>query len=73
MEFAANPIRMVMFGGYPPGTKGNARPYGMPPFAQALNDHEVAAVVTYIRQSWGNRAPAVSSADVARYRAVPLE
>ena len=73
MEFAANPIRMVMFGGYPPSTKGNPRPYGMPPFAQALSDQEVAAVVTYIRQSWGNRAAAISSADVARYRSVPLE
>jgi mono/diheme cytochrome c family protein len=73
MEFAANPIRMVMFGGYPPSTKANPRPYGMPPFAQTLSDQEVAAVVTYIRQSWGKRAAAVSSADVARYRSVPLE
>jgi len=73
MEFAANPVRMVMFGGYPPTTKGNPRPYGMPPFAQALTDDQIAAVVTYIRQSWGNRALAISAADVARYRAVPLE
>jgi mono/diheme cytochrome c family protein len=73
MEFAANPVRMVMFGGFPPATKGNPRPFGMPPFAQTLSDNEIAAVVTYIRQSWGNRAAAVSHADVAKYRAVPLE
>jgi mono/diheme cytochrome c family protein len=73
MDFAANPIRLVMFGGFPPATKGNPRPFGMPPFAQVLSDDEIAAVVTYIRQSWGNRASAVSHADVARYRAVPLE
>jgi mono/diheme cytochrome c family protein len=73
MDFAANPIRLVMFGGYPPATKRNPRPYGMPPFAQALSDNEIAAIVTYIRQSWGNRAAPVSHADVARYRSVPLE
>ena len=31
---AVNPIRMVLNGGYPPGTAGNPMPYGMPPFAQ---------------------------------------
>ena len=33
MESAVNPIRMVLNGGYPPGTAGNPMPYGMPPFA----------------------------------------
>ena len=31
----------------------------MPPFAYMLSDQEVAEVVTYMRQSWGNRALAV--------------
>jgi len=73
MEFAVNPVRMVLFGGFPPATKGNPRPYGMPPFAYILNDEEVASVVTYMRQSWGNRGNAVSAADVARYRIVPVD
>jgi len=73
MESAVNPIRMVMFGGFPPATAKNPRPYGMPPFAQTLNDDEIAAVVTYVRQSWSNRSPAVSATDVGRYRSVPLE
>ena len=73
MEFSVNPIRMVLFGGYPPGTKDNPRPFGMPPFAYSMTDQEVAAVVTYMRQSWGNRGGAVSAADVARYRALPSE
>ena len=30
----STPIRMVLNGGYPPGTAGNPMPYGMPPFAQ---------------------------------------
>ena len=55
MQSAVNPIRMVLNGGFPPGTQGNPRPYGMPPFAQSLSDDEVAAVVTYIRAAWGNR------------------
>ncbi len=33
MTSAVNPIRMVLNGGYPPGTRRNPMPYGMPPFA----------------------------------------
>lgn len=70
---AINPIRMVLNGGYPPSTAGNPRPYGMPPFGPSLSDTEVAAVVSYVRSAWGNRADAVSSSEVERYRTVPLD
>jgi len=73
MEFSVNPVRMVLFGGFPPSTRLNPRPFGMPPFAYLLTDQEVADVVTYMRQSWGNRATAVSAADVAKYRTVPVD
>jgi mono/diheme cytochrome c family protein len=73
MESAVNPIRMVLNGGYPPGTAGNPMPYGMPPFAQTLSDDEVAAVVTYIRLAWGNRGSAVSARQANLLRSVPLE
>jgi mono/diheme cytochrome c family protein len=73
MESAVNPIRMVLNGGFPPGTAGNPMPYGMPPFAQRLSDDEVAAVVTYIRLSWGNRGTAVSARQANELRAVPLD
>ena len=73
MAFSVNPIRMVLFGGFPPSTRGNPRPFGMPPFAYTLSDQEVADVVTYMRQSWGNRASAVSPSDVAKYRTVPVD
>lgn len=73
MSSAVNPIRMVLNGGYPPSTKGNPRPYGMPPFGPFLNDTEVAAVVSYMRNSWGNQAPMVSPVEVNRHRAVPVE
>jgi mono/diheme cytochrome c family protein len=54
MASPVNSIRMVLNGGYPPGTRKNPRPYGMPPFAHILGDDQVAAVVTYIRVAWGN-------------------
>ncbi|MEG1115956.1 MAG: cytochrome c, partial [Janthinobacterium sp.] len=68
-----NAIRLVLNGGFAPGTKGNPRPYGMPPFGPVMDDAEVAAVVTYLRASWGNDAPAVSALEVNKYRSVPLE
>jgi mono/diheme cytochrome c family protein len=73
MSSSVNPIRMVLNGGFPPGTAGNPRPYGMPPFAQTLSDDEVAAVVTYIRTAWGNRGAAVSAGEANALRAAPLD
>ncbi|MFC0252602.1 c-type cytochrome [Massilia consociata] len=70
---AVNAIRIVLNGGFPPGTAGNPRPYGMPPYSHELNDAQVAAVLTYVRASWGNAAPAVSTPEVNRYRSVPLD
>jgi len=72
MASAVNSIRMVLNGGYPPGTAGNPMPYGMPPFAQILSDDEVAAVVTYIRTSWGNRGTAVSAQQANELRSATL-
>lgn len=73
MSSAVNPIRMVLNGGYPPGTAGNPMPHGMPPFAQLLSDDEIAAVVTYIRVSWGNHGAPVSAAEANALRSVPLQ
>jgi mono/diheme cytochrome c family protein len=72
MVSAVNAIRMVLNGGYPPGTAGNPMPYGMPPFAQRLSDDEVAAVVTYIRTSWGNRGEPVSARQANELRSATL-
>ena len=69
----ANPIRVVLNGGFAPGTAGNPRPYGMPPYRPLLSDAEVAAVVSYIRNAWGNRAAVVSPTEVDRFRSAPLE
>jgi len=58
----------VLGGGYPPATAGNPRPYGMPPFVMVLKDADVAAVLTFLRSSWGHNAPPVSEFEVAQQR-----
>jgi mono/diheme cytochrome c family protein len=68
-----NAARAVLLGGFPPVTPGNSRPYSMPPYAQQLDDADVAAVVTYIRQAWSNRASAVQERDVIKYRHTPID
>ena len=73
MEQPVNAIRMVYAGGFPPSTAGNPRPFGMPPFYQDLSDYDVAAVVTFVRRSWGNKARPVPQAEAARYRSIPTE
>lgn len=73
MAESVNAIRIVLNGGFAPATKGNPRPYGMPPFSHTMDDAEVAAVVSYLRGSWGNQAPPVTAAQVNRYRSVPLD
>ena len=40
----------------------------MPAFKEILNDADIAAIVNHERTSWGNAAPLVSTADVARLR-----
>lgn len=43
-------------------------PLTMPSFAWKLTDSEVADLSTYLRNSWGNQANAVSSTEVAKVR-----
>jgi mono/diheme cytochrome c family protein len=68
MATPVNPIRIVLNGGYPPGTRKNPRPHGMPPFAHILDDKEVAAVVTYIRVAWKNAGTPVQPSQVSELR-----
>ena len=68
MAETANLVHIVLEGGFAPSTAGNPRPYGMPPFAPVLNTDEVAQLLSFVRNSWGNRAPAVSAVEVNRGR-----
>lgn len=40
----------------------------MPAYARQLNDQQVADVATYVRNAWGNAAPAVTADEVRRAR-----
>lgn len=63
-------IRIVLNGlGGPITVKG--KEYGqaqMTPWRDALKDEDVAAVLTYVRNAWGNKAPVVDAAQVKLIR-----
>lgn len=64
------PIAIVLHGVQGQITvKGQKYNNVMAPWGTTFNDDQIAAVVTYIRSQWGNKAPAVTKADVARVRA----
>ena len=68
LAVTANLVQVVLYGGFAPATEGNPRPFGMPPYATVLSDADVAAVISHVRSSWGNRAPAVSELSVSQQR-----
>lgn len=63
-------VRTVLLGSEGPRTASNPTGAGMPRFDWRLSDDDVAAVLTYMRNSWGNAAPAVGENTVreARHR-----
>jgi mono/diheme cytochrome c family protein len=64
------PIALVLHGMQGPvPVKGVTYNAIMTPWGQMFSDQEIANVVTYIRTSWGNKASAVTAADVAKVRA----
>ena len=67
-ELPNNLINSVLQGGYAPATAGQPVPLGMPPFVLQLNDAEIAAVLSYVRTSWGNQAGAISEFDINKFR-----
>jgi cytochrome c553 len=68
MADSSNLIQTVLHGGFAPVTSSNPRPFGMPPFVLTLSDSDIAQVVTYIRQAWGNSAAPVTSQQVSSLR-----
>jgi mono/diheme cytochrome c family protein len=62
----ASLIRVVIEGARSVATAGEPTGPGMPSFAWKLSDDQAAAVLTYIRNSWGASAPAVDASQVAQ-------
>ena len=61
-------INLVLNGSDPLVVKGTPDAYRMPQFRQQYSDQDIADVVTFIRNGWGNQAPVVTAADVAKLR-----
>lgn len=77
-SFAGNPAIMaddpagmahvVIKGTQGTATDANPTGAGMPRFDWKLSDQQIADVLTYIRNSWGNAAPAVSEKNIRSAR-----
>jgi mono/diheme cytochrome c family protein len=63
-----NLVRAIVEGGFGPATPGHPQPYGMPPFGHVLNDEQIAALATWLRQAGPEKAPAVLPLEVRRLR-----
>ena len=63
----------MLRGGLSVATKQAPTGAAMPAFAWVLKDDQVAALVTYIRNSWGNAAAAVAADTVGKERAALVE
>lgn len=61
-------IRIVLRGARSIGTSAQPTASGMPSYGRQLDDNEVAAVLTYIRNNWGGAAKPVGSGEVSQVR-----
>lgn len=61
-------VRLLIEGGRTARTRGGPAPQRMPAFAGRLTDTEMARVLTFVRNAWGNQAAPVTTRDVASVR-----
>jgi len=69
----ASLLHVVLRGARSAATDGAPTGAAMPQFAWLLNDAQIAAVLTYIRNAWGNAAPAVGAGEVGAARHALVE
>jgi mono/diheme cytochrome c family protein len=62
-------IRVILRGARSVATSTEPTAPGMPAFGWQLDDEQLAAVITYTRNTWGSSAPGVSADTVRRTRA----
>ena len=65
-----NAVLSVLHGGFSPSTSRNRQPFGMPPYLLELSDAQVALVLNFTRNSWGNQGQAISALQVQQLRQV---
>lgn len=61
-------IRNFLRGARSASTQAEPTAPGMPPYGRQLDDRQIAAVLNYVRNSWGAASPAVEVKDVTRVR-----
>ncbi len=61
-------VRLMIEGGEAPHTQSGIEAKKMPSFAGKLTDTEMARVLTFVRNTWGNQASPVTSREVGRVR-----
>lgn len=66
---ALGTIRIILDGAETVTTPRAPNTASMPAYADKLTDQQIADVATYIRNAWGNAAPAVTARKVAKARA----
>jgi mono/diheme cytochrome c family protein len=64
----ASLINIVLNGSAPLVVKGRPAPYRMPQYRTQLTNQQIADVVSFIRDGWGNKAPPVSAEAVEALR-----
>ena len=67
-EDPASAIRIVLDGAESITTPRAPNKGSMPAYANKMSDQQIADVITYVRNAWGNAAPAVTAAEVAKAR-----
>jgi len=61
-------VRIILAGSRAVPTPAAPTPLAMPAFDWKLSNDEIASVATYVRNAWGNSAPAVAPGKVAKLR-----
>ena len=70
LEEGPNRILKLILNGIQGPITVNGQPFNnaMPPWRDIMNDEQIAAVATYIRSTWGNKAPPVTTEEVKAQR-----
>jgi mono/diheme cytochrome c family protein len=66
-------IRIILRGARSVATANQPTAPAMPSFDWQLDDERVAAVATYIRNSWGSAARSVSATEVGKTRSALVQ
>ena len=61
-------IRLLLEGGKTAQTKRGPKPQEMPGFAEKFSDSQIADVLSFIRNNWGNKASPVTTRQVSTLR-----